>query len=338
VLGSLDFLSYIYGVFGFEYELELSTRPANALGSVELWKSAEAQLAQALDQFGKPWKINPGDGAFYGPKIDIKVYDAMKRRHQCGTVQLDFNLPKRFNLQYKTEEYSGDVKPSEEELTQYDDIKEKPCRQGFERPVIIHRAILGSIERMMAVLSEHYGGKWPFWLSPRQVVIVPVSEKFGEYAESVQNTLELAGFYTDVDKSNLTLNKKIRNAQVSQYNYIGVVGQEEVSSGSVDIRDRDENRSLGKFSVSGLIEFLRTLEPAISRVEEVLRARSNADVVEISYKLDLKDLNQRLSTATFLGGDTVGEEDWRIFKSLGREPDTERLPHAHRWYVHLKSL
>jgi len=338
VLGSLDFLSYIYGVFGFEYELELSTRPANALGGVDLWTSAEEQLASALNQFGKPWKVNPGDGAFYGPKIDIKVYDAMKRRHQCGTVQLDFNLPKRFNLQYKTEDYGSEVKISEEELVQYEDFKEKQCKPGFERPVIIHRAILGSMERMMAVLAEHFGGKWPFWLSPRQAIIIPVSEKFISYAETVKTTLELAGYFVEVDRSSLTLNKKIRNAQVSQYNYIGVVGKDEVAAGSVDVRDRDENKSLGKFSVFDFIDFLKRQEPAISQAESTLRSQAIHDVIEVSYKIDLKDLNTRLAQATFLSGATEGEEDWRIFKCLSQAPDRERLPHVHRWYVHLQSI
>ena len=136
----------------------------------------------------------------------------------------------------------------------------------------------------------------------------------------------------------VTLNKKIRNAQVSQYNFIGVVGKDEVAAGSVDIRDRDENKSLGKFSIFDCIDFLKQQEPAVSQAESSLRAQSIQDVIEVSYKIDLKDLNQRLSQTTFLSGVAEGEEDWRVFKSLRQAPDPERLPHVHRWYVHLHSI
>jgi threonyl-tRNA synthetase len=180
-MGNLDFLSHVYGIFGFNFELELSTRPEMRLGSDALWDQAEAGLEAALNKFGKPWKLNPGDGAFYGPKIDIKVYDALKRAHQCGTIQLDFQLPIRFNLQYKTDaqvvaqENKGEIEQTLGTHTfppdEFDDEeftwKEQPVKPGFARPVIVHRAILGSVERFMAILIEHLGGKWPFFLSPR---------------------------------------------------------------------------------------------------------------------------------------------------------------------------
>ena len=153
VAGALDFLAYIYKIFGFEYQLALSTRPEKYLGEVDTWNRAEAALTDVLNKNGKEWKLNPGDGAFYGPKIDIHVFDALKRKHQCATIQLDFQLPIRFKLEYQAD------------------------NQQYKRPVIIHRAILGSVERMIAILCEHTGGKWPFWLSPRQAVVVPVSEK-----------------------------------------------------------------------------------------------------------------------------------------------------------------
>ena len=222
VLGVLNFLDFVYGIFGFKFELELSTRPEDKLGDDALWDQAESALAEALNKFGKPWKENPGDGAFYGPKIDIKVFDALKRPHQCGTVQLDFQLPIRFNLQYKNEHNEPSASSNQasdtasqhseqshqshssghkhdhlnpslkSELFPKDELddedflwQEHPLKPGYSRPVIIHRAVLGSLERFIAILIEHLGGKWPFWVSPRQAVVVPVSEKFLEYAEKV---------------------------------------------------------------------------------------------------------------------------------------------------------
>lgn len=330
VLDNLDFLSYVYGVFGFEYELELSTRPANALGNEELWRTAEEQLASALNQFGKPWKLNPGDGAFYGPKIDIKVSDAMQRKHQCGTIQLDFNLPKRFNLQYKTESNAEHTEP----LVKYEDFEEKKTKPGFERPVIIHRAILGSIERIMAVLAEHYAGKWPFWLSPRQVAVLPVSEKFADYAENVRNTLDLAGFYVETDLSSLTLKKKIRNAQLNQFNYICVVGQDEVSNHTVDVRDRDSNTSIGKYSLPAFISFLTSLSPSPSKPE--LRLQASIPPPPPS-PINLQDLDSKLKETPFLGGKQPTAEDWQVYSSLFQAPDLSSFPHVARWLHSLKS-
>ncbi|XP_050759652.1 threonine--tRNA ligase 2, cytoplasmic isoform X2 [Gymnogyps californianus] len=159
IKGCLDFLKSVYAVFGFTFQLHLSTRPENYLGELEIWDHAEKQLQNSLNNFGEQWNLNPGDGAFYGPKIDIKIKDAIGRYHQCATIQLDFQLPIRFNLTYVGKD--GDDK---------------------KRPVIIHRAILGSVERMIAILAENYGGKWPFWLSPRQVMVVPVGPTSEEYA------------------------------------------------------------------------------------------------------------------------------------------------------------
>ncbi|CAI0463101.1 unnamed protein product [Linum tenue] len=162
VRGVLDFIDYAYKIFGFTYELKLSTRPEQFLGEVETWDKAEAALTEALNEFGKAWQINEGDGAFYGPKIDISVSDALNRKFQCATLQLDFQLPDRFKLEFSAE----------------DETK-------LERPVMIHRAILGSVERMFAILLEHYKGKWPFWLSPRQAIVCPVSAKSVDYAKQV---------------------------------------------------------------------------------------------------------------------------------------------------------
>jgi threonyl-tRNA synthetase len=240
VLGALDFMRFVYTCFGMTYKLELSTRPEKALGDVELWNQAEAQLAEALDEFaGKGnWRVNPGDGAFYGPKIDIKVFDAMERVHQCATVQLDFQLPIRFELEYKSNTGEGD--------------------DSFQRPVMVHRAMLGSVERMTAVLTEHFGGKWPFWLSPRQCIVIPVDLKFVEYAYDVQQKIHEAGFYVDVDDSSRTLNKKVREAEVNQYNFILVVGQQEVDSKGVNVRTR-ENEVQGNVPVEELVARFKDL-------------------------------------------------------------------------------
>jgi threonyl-tRNA synthetase len=219
----LEFVDKVYGIFGFTYELDLSTRPKKALGDKALWDEAEQMIADALDAFGHEWRVNPGDGAFYGPKIDIKVYDALGRRHQCATIQLDFQLPIRFGLRY----LAGVGAPGADE-------------SGFIRPVIIHRAVLGSVERMFAVLTEHTGGKWPFWLSPRQVMMVPVDPREHlDYCLDVQKRLQAEGFICDVDESGNTLKKKIREAQLGQYNYIFVCGFKEVEEGSVNVRTRD---------------------------------------------------------------------------------------------------
>ena len=240
VLGALDFMKSVYVTFGRSYKLELSTRPAKALGEIELWNRAEAALAEAMNEFvGKGnWRENPGDGAFYGPKIDIKVMDAMERVHQCATIQLDFQLPIRFDLKYTTD--------SKEEGKQ------------FARPIIVHRAMLGSVERMFAVLCEHWGGKWPLWISPRQVMLIPVHAQFNDYCEEVRQMLRDEGFYADVDASKATFQKKVRNAQIAQYNFQLVVGEAEVNNRSVNIRTR-ENQVEGEKKVEEMIAMLKQL-------------------------------------------------------------------------------
>jgi len=171
----------------------------------------------ALATGGKKYTINAADGAFYGPKIDITVVDSLRRRHQCATVQLDFQLPQRFNLSFSSADSSD----------------------AHHRPVLIHRAILGSVERFMALLTEHNGGKWPLWLSPRQVAVVPVGVDQLQYALDLVQQMKEEGIEARADVSSNTLNKKIRSAQVSQYNYILVVGKEEVLQSTVNLRSRD---------------------------------------------------------------------------------------------------
>ena len=249
VLGALDFMQHVYGVFGMTFALERSTRPKKAVGvdtaeGCARWDNAEAALAEALDEFaGKgKWKDNPGDGAFYGPKIDIKVLDCMKRVHQCATVQLDFNLPIRFNLRYKGKDENGGENGD-----------------GFERPVMVHRAMLGSVERMIAILTEHFRGKWPFWLSPRQALVVPIHQNLNAYAHEVQRRLHDAGFHADVDESTKTFNKKIREGQLAQYNFILVVGQGEHARGTVNVRTRD-NKVRGEKTLADLVWYFEKLQ------------------------------------------------------------------------------
>lgn len=216
----LAFMQYVYKIFGFTFTLNLSTRPEKFLGDIEVWNFAEKQLEEVLNEVGIPWKLNPGDGAFYGPKIDITIEDALKRKHQCATIQLDFQLPIRFDLHYTSEKSEGDREP---------------------RPVIVHRAIFGSVERFLAITTEHFGGKWPFWLSPRQCIVVPVHEQFNDYATTLCQQIQQAGFYCDVDVTDKKMQKKIRESQLAQYNFILVVGAEEQQANGVNVRTRDNH-------------------------------------------------------------------------------------------------
>ncbi|KAI8818001.1 uncharacterized protein EV422DRAFT_539623 [Fimicolochytrium jonesii] len=224
----LDFFQAIYGIFGFDFTLKLSTRPEKFLGEVETWDNAEKILENALNKFGKKWQLNPGDGAFYGPKIDIVISDALRRKHQCATIQLDFQLPQRFQLQYRSKDMT------------------------YERPVMIHRAILGSLERFIAIITENFGGKWPFWLSPRQVAIIPVAAKYNDYAQEIQKLLFEKGLEAEADLSDVTLNKKIAYADTAGWNFTFVVGEEEEGARTVNCRDNYVNKDL-KFGKKGKV-------------------------------------------------------------------------------------
>ncbi len=214
--GVIDFVHYVYKVvFGFEYQVELSTKPANAIGSAEVWEKAEDALAQALKTAGIKYKINPGDGAFYGPKIDFKIMDALGRPWQCATIQCDFNLPERFDLTYEG-----------------DDGKK-------HRPVMIHRAVLGSIDRFMGVLIEYFAGKFPLWLSPVQIIFLPIADRHMDAVKKFGELCMQAGIRFEIDDSHSTLNKKIRNAELQYIPYILVVGDKEMENDSVNIRTRD---------------------------------------------------------------------------------------------------
>ncbi|KAL1623980.1 threonyl-tRNA synthetase [Neofusicoccum ribis] len=264
ITGLFDFLQTVYGKFGFTFKMKLSTRPEGFLGEIETWDIAEAKLKAALDKFtaqgGEKWELNPGDGAFYGPKIDITISDALKRDHQCATIQLDFQLPQQFNLEYMSAEKAEKPKeaapakteapkaeaPKAETPAEGEAKKEvmeaarKPVTPGCARPVMIHRAIYGSFERFIAILTEHFAGKWPFWLSPRQILIVPVMPAVNDYVHELQGIFRAKGMHVDVDVSGNTMQKKIRTGQLQQYNFIFVVGAEEKEQRKVNIRNRDD--------------------------------------------------------------------------------------------------
>ncbi|EOA36063.1 hypothetical protein CARUB_v10008521mg [Capsella rubella] len=223
VKGILDFVDYVYTILGFTYELKLSTRPKKYIGDLEKWDRAEGALEKALKDFGKPFFVNKGDGAFHGPKVDITVSDAMKRNFQCATLQLDFQLPDCFKLEYSS-------------------LAEDETKR--EKPVLIHRAVLGSVERMFAILLEQNKGKWPFWLSPRQVIVCSLLKDDRSYAEKVRDQIHQAGYYDDVDTTDRNISEKVEEAQVARYNYILVVGDEEARRGQVTVWLRDEVMSI----------------------------------------------------------------------------------------------
>lgn len=213
IMNVLSLIHKVYSVFGFEYSIELSTRPDDFMGKIEMWNFAEAALENVLKLNEVPYSINEGDGAFYGPKIDIHIKDALNRSHQCGTVQLDFQMPEKFDLNYVNEE------------------GEK------ERPVIIHRAIYGSIDRFLGILIEHYRGALPVWLSPQQVMIIPVNDEVhGEYAQMLRKKLKMNKVRSHVDMSDEKMGYKIRNAQIKKIPYTIVIGDKEVEQQSVSVR------------------------------------------------------------------------------------------------------
>ncbi len=230
IIGVINLTELLYKMFGFEYDMELSTRPEKSIGTAEQWKFTTAQLKAALDEMGKEYKIKEGDGAFYGPKIDFHLKDAIGRKWQCDTIQLDMSLPERFDLTYMGEDGKAD-----------------------HRPFMIHRAIYGSLERFLGILIEHYAGKFPMWLSPEQVRILTVSEKLEPYAESIAEQFKKAGLRVSVDKKGDSISKKVRNAQLSYVNYILIVGETEEQNKTVNVRTRDNER-LGEKKPADMIK------------------------------------------------------------------------------------
>ncbi|WP_297448064.1 threonine--tRNA ligase [uncultured Campylobacter sp.] len=238
VLEILDFVASLMKIFDFEYEMEISTRPEKAIGNEAIWEVATKALKEALDEQGLKYGIDEGGGAFYGPKIDIKITDALKRKWQCGTIQVDFNLPERFALEYTTSENTK------------------------ERPVMLHRAILGSFERFIGILTEHCAGEFPFFIAPIQVGIVPISEVHLAYAKGIQRTLLEMGVDSEIYDKNESLSKKIRNAEKQKLPMILVIGDEELSNRVVALRDRraKEQKSLS------LDEFMNLIKEKINEV------------------------------------------------------------------------
>ena len=210
----IDLANLLYDTFGFKYSVELSTRPDDYMGDLESWNEAEKALKEALEEKGMPYTINEGDGAFYGPKIDYHLEDAIGRTWQCGTIQLDFQLPQNFELTYVAEDGSK------------------------KRPVMLHRALFGSVERFMGILIEHFAGKFPLWLSPVQVEIIPVSEKFKPYAGDVFDQLKKAGIRVKIDERAEKVGYKIREAQLKKVNYMLVIGEKETASHKLSVRKR----------------------------------------------------------------------------------------------------
>lgn len=225
VIGLID---DFYKVFGFEYHVELSTRPENSMGSDEDWQRATESLRQAMEKRGMPYKVNEGDGAFYGPKLDFHLKDSIGRTWQCGTIQLDFQMPERFDLSY--------IGPDGEK----------------HRPVMIHRVVFGSIERFIAILTEHFAGAFPLWLAPVQVRVIPITERQLDYAKGVEAALRQAGLRSELDERNEKMGFKIRDAQVQKIPYMLVVGDKEQAAGQVAVRERAQG-DLGVMALDAFI-------------------------------------------------------------------------------------
>ena len=229
VLGVIKLIDEFYNVFGFKYHIELSTRPEKSIGNDEMWELSTKALKEALDEKGVKYKINEGDGAFYGPKIDFHLEDSIGRTWQCGTIQLDMNLPERFDLSY----IGADGEK--------------------HRPVMIHRVVFGSIERFIAILTEHFAGAFPTWLSPIQVKLLPIIDKHHEYAYEVKAKLEAKGIRVEVDTRNEKIGYKIREAQLDKTPYMLVIGDKEMENGAVAVRSRKEG-DLGSMAVQEFID------------------------------------------------------------------------------------
>lgn len=215
ILGVIKLIDEVYGTLGFKYNIELSTRPEDSMGSDEEWTMAESSLKEALDEGGLDYKINEGDGAFYGPKIDFHIEDSLGRSWQCGTIQLDFQLPQRFELEYIGSD------------------GEK------HRPIVIHRVIFGSIERFIGILIEHFAGKFPVWLAPVQVKVLPISDNFVEYGSEVIGKLREAGIRCEIDNRSEKIGYKIREARNERVPYMIIVGEQEKTHGNISLRSRE---------------------------------------------------------------------------------------------------
>ena len=223
----------VYSVFGLPYTIELSTMPEDHIGSVEDWDIATAALADAITSIGKEYILNPGDGAFYGPKLDFHIQDCLGRTWQCGTIQLDYQLPGRFDLSYVTSD------------------------GGEDCPVMIHRVVFGSIERFIGIITEHYAGAFPTWLAPVQVKVLPITDRAAEYSKKLSLLLEAEGIRTEVDYRNEKIGYKIRSAQMEKVPYMLVIGDKEVETHTVAVRTR-EGKDLGAMEMDAFLEKIET--------------------------------------------------------------------------------
>ena len=239
IKGVTKLINEVYTQFGFEYFVELSTRPEDSMGSDEDWEMATNGLKKALEDMGLDYIVNEGDGAFYGPKIDFHLRDSLGRTWQCGTIQLDFQMPQRFDLEYTAEDGSK------------------------KRPIMIHRVCFGSIERFIGILIEHFAGKFPVWLAPVQVKVIPVSEKSMDYATGVYEKLKAAGIRTELDHKDEKVGYKIRQAQLEKVPYMLVLGEKEAAEGAITVRSRDK----GDLGAAGLDDFIGDIKKMIETKE-----------------------------------------------------------------------
>ena len=240
IKGVTRLINEVYTQFGFEYFVELSTRPEDSMGSDEDWEMATNGLKKALEDMGLEYIVNEGDGAFYGPKIDFHLRESLGRTWQCGTIQLDFQMPQRFNLEYTAEDGSK------------------------KRPIMIHRVCFGSIERFIGILIEHFAGKFPVWLAPVQVKVIPVSEKSMEYAAGVYEKLKAAGIRTELDHKDEKVGYKIRQAQLEKVPYMLVLGEKEAAEGAITVRSRDK----GDLGAAGLEDFIADIKKMVAAKEK----------------------------------------------------------------------
>lgn len=240
IKGVTKLINEVYTQFGFEYFVELSTRPEDSMGSDEDWEMATNGLRKALEDMGLDYIVNEGDGAFYGPKIDFHLRDSLGRTWQCGTIQLDFQMPQRFDLEYTAEDGSK------------------------KRPIMIHRVCFGSIERFIGILIEHFAGKFPVWLAPVQVKVIPVSEKSMDYATGVYEKLKAAGIRTELDHKDEKVGYKIRQAQLEKVPYMLVLGEKEAAEGAITVRSRDK----GDLGAAGLDAFIEDIKKMIETKEK----------------------------------------------------------------------
>ena len=241
IISVMELIDKFYSTFGFKYHIELSTRPDDSLGTDEQWERATNGLKNALDTIGKKYKINEGDGAFYGPKIDFHLEDCLGRTWQCGTIQLDFQMPERFDLTYIGED------------------GEK------HRPVMIHRVVLGSIERFIGILTEHFAGAFPLWLAPEQVRVLPISDRLHGEAIKVQNELKKLKVRVTTDTRSEKIGYKIREAQLKKIPYMLVIGDKEIETNTVSVR----SRSAGDLGTMSLGDFIKMIHSEI--VEKVIK-------------------------------------------------------------------